>query len=529
VKKTVLSLLFGGVAALALAQPAPPGTQNVVVVGAHVLKPGVATPVEIDILNPTNVAGVQARLLYDSNVFEAADPAGTENEGTEGEGSVITGALVTVNYETSDAPDANGLKGVNFAIAGVKGTSKTGRLLRIYFRPKAGAATNASTSFTLDPNRDFVIASADSSSGALTGSVRPGSMIVGSATAGWGVTIPQGISGSVAASEGQVWVAGDDNLLHAYDAATGAPLSGFTGPDLGGTVSGRPVIKEGAVYAATTNGKVHSINPSTGAANTPAVDLTAGSTTFSILSTPAVANGLVYVTDNADTIRALDATSLAAKFGPVPISSGQATGQGVSSPAAFGPATGTTVWVGGADNALHQYNGADLTPLKTVATGGRVQSSPFIDAAGIGFVGSEDGNVYVFNAGTGDTVGNYNTGSPVQNSPFGIGGGQVVVVNNQGQLHVVTATLPSSVSGSNPGNLKFSGGAGSNASPIVVGTSVWVGDTNGVLHNSDTSGTATSVKDIKIGGSSLTSASVPAAGTVVIASQDGSVVSIPTQ
>ena len=38
----------------------------------------------------------------------------------EGLGSLIAGALVTVNYETGKAPDANGLKGVNFAAAGTQ-------------------------------------------------------------------------------------------------------------------------------------------------------------------------------------------------------------------------------------------------------------------------------------------------------------------------------------------------------------------------------------------------------------------------
>lgn len=544
-KKLLLSLVLGGISAIALAQT-PPAASNVIVVGAHVLRPGATTAcpdmsgptfngqeVDISILNPTNVAGAQFRLLYDptvATVIDPSDPAHPEFAcagGVENTGSVISGASAVVNYETGTAPDKNGLKGINVAIAGTKGTTRSGKLIQVYFQAKG--APGSSTAFTLDPGTDFVLASADSTAPPLTGSVTPGAIIIGSSTAGWSAVIPSGIAGSVTAFGGSVWVVGNDGILRAYDSAAGTPTAGFTSANVGGPVQGRPVVKEGAVFVATSNGKVARVDPATGKISATG-DLSGGSATFVIHSTPAVANGQVYVTDGTDTLHSLDMTSLDVTKGKtIAVSTGKMAGLGASSPATFGPTAATTIWVGGADNAVHEF-GADLTPMKTVATGGPVESSPFINAGGTGFVGSDDGKVYVFDAGTGAAIGNFDTKASVQNSPYGVGS-QAVVVNSKGNLVVVNAA-GGTVSGSSPGNVTFSGGAANGQSPIVVGSPgvIWVGDINGVLHASDLGGSTTSQKNIKVSGTPLTSPSfIPANTTAAIAAQDGSVVVLPTQ
>jgi hypothetical protein len=71
-KRFILSLLLAGIAGAALAQNTP---ANVFVLGPHVLKQGVFTPVDLVLLNPTSVAGLQATLSYDPNVVEIPDPA----------------------------------------------------------------------------------------------------------------------------------------------------------------------------------------------------------------------------------------------------------------------------------------------------------------------------------------------------------------------------------------------------------------------------------------------------------------------
>jgi outer membrane protein assembly factor BamB len=529
-KKIALSLLMGGVAAASFAQTTTP-PQNVLVLGSHVLKQGGNTVVEIDLLNPTNVAGAQARLLYDPKVVTPVENAGGENVG-----SIISG-FGAVNYETGVAPDANGLKGIFFAIAGSAGATTSGKVLTLTFKPADGAAVNASSTFKMDPDPTQYVLSDQNSNPIANAGFRTGALIVGSATAGWSRLFPSGISGSVTADgAGGVWVVSDDGTLHALNAADGTDKSGVTAAALGASVMGRPVAKEGAVIAATSAGKVFSVNPANGSMTSgwPAAgtDLGAGAANFTIRSTPAVANSQVYVTDSNDAITALDLATGAVKAGPTPISTGAAANtQGFSSPAVPGPnvpgvgAIGS-VWVGGADNNVHQFNGADLTPLKTVPTGGAVQGSPFIDtASGLGYVGSGDGHVYVFNAGTGDAVGNYDTGGPVQNSLYTTGP-NAIGVNNAGTLFTVSST-GGAVSGSNPSSAKFSGGASYAQSPIVLGNVLWIGDVNGMIHTANVDGSG--IKDIVAGGTPVTSPAVVAAGTVAFGVNDGSVIALPTQ
>jgi hypothetical protein len=543
-KRFLLSLVMAGVAGVSLAQTAP---QNVFALGTHVLKQGVDTPVDLILINPAKVAGVQATLVYDPAVVQFTPPATT---GGETAGGIIQG-FGAVNYDV--ASPVAGMKAISFAIAASAGASKTGKVLTLLARPAAGAKTYAASPFTFSTNADDFVISDETSNPIATATPQPGTFIIGSPTVGASrflaatqgapdVTANAGITGSVSTNENLVFVVGDDQILRSLNPGdltnpTAAGTFPAAGVNVGGTVQGRPVPMYdtagafGGVIVATTNGKVHRINADGSIKWTE--DLTTITAGLGVTSTPAVGNGKVYVTDSSDTLRTLDLeTGQPTGDTPAQITTGQAAGtQGISSPSFIGPAA--SIVVGGADGSIHRYQ-PDLTPQSSVAlsTGSPITSSPFIfprvGDTTLGFVGSQNGHVYVFDVGQGTIVGDYNPGdgaSPIQNSPFGVSATQVVVVNNAGELHSVSASgSPLAVTGSKLAT--FSGGASNNQSPVVVGGNVWFGDVAGSVHFVPLAGGTPT--DIKVGANPFTSPAVPHADTIVFASTDGNVYTFPT-
>lgn len=73
----------------------------------------------------------------------------------------------------------------------------------------------------------------------------------------------------------------------------------------------------------------------------------------------------------------------------------------------------------------------------TFATGGRIVSSPVIDAGTI-VVGSDDGNVYAIDAATGRRRWKYGTGGPVPSTPA-VADGVVYVASYDGKIHAIDA------------------------------------------------------------------------------------------
>lgn len=137
-------------------QTFPPETRSNVLSLANVqVRQGRVSPVEIRLVNPSDVAGVQGRILYDANLLEVVNPATLPEPVNAFSGSVLS-AGGQINYEENRAP-VNGQKGVTFAVGSATGTSTSGRLMRLYFRPKAGTAGNAST-LKVDPNFPFLMA-----------------------------------------------------------------------------------------------------------------------------------------------------------------------------------------------------------------------------------------------------------------------------------------------------------------------------------------------------------------------------------
>lgn len=547
-KKVILSLFLGGVAASAFAQgPTSTIPANTVIVGAHVLRTDDAAPgtkVPIYIANPASVAGVQVKLFYNPAVATAVeDPDAKENENT-----VIPGALAIVNYNSGD--DKNGNKSIQIAIASSKGSTTSGQIARVYFAPAAGAKAGDNTPLnaSADPN-DFVVSN-DQAQQINTASVINGSITIGGAKASTGsVTLANGVSGSVglgfsATNATQVFAVDNKGQLFrsgpAVTNVTGQVCTDPTDPSTctpfpAGTAgsSGRPVVNAGTLAFGTGDGKVVISKQDFSAA---AVTKTV---TGSVNASPAILNNIVYVVGtnaNQATLYAFSAADGSAVGPAGGVNLGPAVaGAGNSSPS-VAPG-GLAVFVGGGDG-VYKVSPADLTPLTDtkIGTGGVVQSSPEVVGT-LGVVGSDDGKVYGFDAATGTAIGTpYDTTSPVSNSPYiipaglapGVTGIVAVVVNNAGQVHLVNVS-PTAVAGVNGGAITLGAGAtiGAKQSPIVVGSTLYVGDSAGVLHTATVSATAaTNIKNIAVSTKPLSS---PAAanGTVYVASEDGSIVGIP--
>jgi hypothetical protein len=144
--------------------PAQPGQTfptetraNVLSLGSTVLQSGVLTPIEVRLVNPSNVAGVQGRILYDSTVLDVVDPTTLPDAPDAFEGSILPGGG-TINYETNRAA-VNNMKGITFALGNATAANAAGgRLFRLWVRSKAGVPINTATALTLDPAFPFVMA-----------------------------------------------------------------------------------------------------------------------------------------------------------------------------------------------------------------------------------------------------------------------------------------------------------------------------------------------------------------------------------
>lgn len=155
--------------------PQPDTRANVLTLPNVILTPGTLTPVEVRLTNPSGVAGVQGRILYDASVIEVVNPDTLPEEPNAFEGSVLP-AGATINYE-ENRPPVNGQKGITFAIGNPTGTNTTGRLFRLWVRPRAGLPANSATALQLDPSFPFLMAGAQGK--LIPSTVSEGSLIVG--------------------------------------------------------------------------------------------------------------------------------------------------------------------------------------------------------------------------------------------------------------------------------------------------------------------------------------------------------------
>jgi outer membrane protein assembly factor BamB len=196
----------------------------------------------------------------------------------------------------------------------------------------------------------------------------------------WTGATGNAVFSSPAVANGVVYVGSEDKKLYAFSAAAGStncittgtpPVKTCTPLWTGATGSiiytSSPAVANGLVYVGSFDYKLYAFSAAAGSTNctttgTPPVTtctpLWTGATGFSIESSPAVANGVVYV--------------------------GSADGKLY----AFGAAAGSTNCTTSGTPPV-----TTCTPLRTVATGSQVNSSPAV-ANGVVYVGSYDGKLY---------------------------------------------------------------------------------------------------------------------------------------
>jgi outer membrane protein assembly factor BamB len=196
-----------------------------------------------------------------------------------------------------------------------------------------------------------------------------------------------------------------------------------------GQTQAAPAVAGGAVYAGSFDGKVHALDPATGAT------VWTAATGAAVLSSPAVAGGLVYVGSGDRKLYALDADTGATVW---TVSTGGAVD---AAPAV----AGGVVYAGSADRKLYAVDAVTGATRWSATTGGPVLDPPAV-AGGVVYASSRDGNAYAFDAATGAPAWT----TPVGGNPmFGLGpsvtgpvvaGGRVFVGGNRdGRLYALDA------------------------------------------------------------------------------------------
>ncbi|MBW3624907.1 MAG: PQQ-like beta-propeller repeat protein, partial [Armatimonadetes bacterium] len=374
---------------------------------------------------------------------------------------------------------------VNFAVASSEGTSTSGKLITLFFRPKAGAAAGARSPLTFDPDQSkFVIAAA---TGTATKNAVPGVLIIGGANE---FSVGLGADFGSASTDGtSVYAVDTLGRLIAINPATGNSFTstGVSATRPGAPSAGRPVIQGDDIVVVTINGKIQVYNKMTLAARlNPAPGVALGATA-QVIAAPAVLGGRIIFPDTAGNLHSTDMTGGAQTATNLNV-------VGTSSPALVdvdqaGPLAPRVVI--GAQNSVLVLNSADLTPVTGAAipTQGRVSSSPYVYVDGTGWVGDDTGRVYTFNVITGTPIGTaQDVGGAVRSSPFQLpAGAGVIVVANNGKTAVVlrTGTMVAGPTLTPPAGETLPAGQelfSFQQAPIRRGTTALVGDTLGNLH-----------------------------------------------
>ena len=193
-------------------------------------------------------------------------------------------------------------------------------------------------------------------------------------------------------------------------AANAATLVELWAGTTSGSIVSSAALAGGDVYVGADDSLVaFDAAGTTGCSGTPksCAPLWTGTTAGTVTSSPAVANAVVYIGSGDDNLYAFDATGATGCSGApktcAPLWSGATGGAVSSSPTVVNG----IVYVGSSDGALHAFDAAGTTgcsgtprvcaPLWTAATGGPVTSSPAV-ANGVVYVGSADGKVYALDA-----------------------------------------------------------------------------------------------------------------------------------
>ena len=245
----------------------------------------------------------------------------------------------------------------------------------------------------------------------------------------WNYTTGDAV-GSLAISNGVVYVGSNNGNLYALDAANGNQLWSYP---TGGAV-GSPAISNGIVYVGSNNGNLYALDAANG-------NQLWNYTTGGAVGSPAISNGLVWVGSGDGNLYAFNTTdgnqlwnypipaegsvgSPAISNGVVYVGSNSgnlyafayiAPGVGSSDSSSIGEWSMFGINLAYARNYPGFVNVTSFGPLWNYTTGGAV-GSPAI-SNGVVYVGSDDENLYALNATNGSQLWNYTTYSLVDYSP----------------------------------------------------------------------------------------------------------------
>lgn len=204
--------------------------------------------------------------------------------------------------------------------------------------------------------------------GGLNGKLYAFNAVSGAAITGFPKTLGGPVQFSTAAvGNSNVYIATSsaDNKLYAFRASTGATVAGFP-IVLGGNIEGSPALYAGNIYVPCYDGKLYAFNAVTGAPlpGFPII-VHAG---FSVDATPSIANDRLFV--------------------------------------------------GSFDGKLYGFNALNGSPLPgyPVSTSGLIESTAALASGEISF-GSDDGHLYRLRDSDGSSLGSYSNSDAVVSSP----------------------------------------------------------------------------------------------------------------
>ena len=260
----------------------------------------------------------------------------------------------------------------------------------------------------------------------------------------WTASVPGGVSGDVTVTGGKAVVGSSTGQLYAYwvNGQSAGATAWETPVSLGAAMSGRVSAHSGVLYVPTADGRVHLVDPNSGAVQ--------GTRTVasgvSIEASPVVQNGILFVPAQDGRIRAFDANGML-----VAVSS-QWGSQFSSTPSAPGS---THLWAGTGDGFVVCFRSSDLQGMweEMVSPGEPITSSPWIDIrTNTLFIGGQNGLFFAMNATPDPTVPHVrwmiNAGAPIVGSPFFDWVAEVVYFGTtDGKIHAVHASDGTSKSG----------------------------------------------------------------------------------
>lgn len=468
--------------------PPPPPVGNVLVLGTHVLRPGVPGTIAFRINKPEKAAGAKfvveynpAVLTFDAEKVQAASATAIPAANAD---------FVDPEGKIKPADPANKLLSV--AVADSQAIQAAGILVTIPATLKDTTEPWTTVSLSVVSGS---LEYRDIDGAVVSGDVSgPGVVIAGSATAGWSTWLGAGITSSVSSVGDRIVAVNDEGKVAVLKATDGSAVPGVKAPTLSGAVEGRPIIAGGTVVLKTEGDKTvvalegAGVYAATKTGDVAAFALDDGAELF---APKKFAEGAKVVPGVFGDKRALyvaaggQITALGldgAEFATFSLDPSYGT---VTAPPAF--ALGM-LWVGTSTGYLLgiQPTAEGLTKAVEFAAGtNAIGAAPFVyqpdpAAPGVIFLADQGGTIYKLSP-SGEKLGQLipDTGGPVAAAPFVLGD-RVYVLYNSGDLYITDADLTTVVK-----KTKVASAVTANQSPIVVGGVLYVGDVNGQFHAAD--------------------------------------------